>query len=105
MRHARILKSLTCLTICAGAIGCSSTPAAPARAHAELTREAQLMQDEAIFAVGDSLGARLVRSPQHETLDSPVFARRTPMGFQAADALGATALSSRPALAGVVDDE
>lgn len=105
MRHARPLKMLTCLTICAGAVGCNATPAAPARSHAELTREAQLLHDEAIFAVGDSLGARLVRSPEHEAPESPIFARRTEAGFQAADALGATALSSRPTLASVIDED
>lgn len=105
MRSAHKMKALIALAGAGVAVGCSATPTQPARSHAEQTRDAALARDEAVFAVGDALGARLIRTPEAEQKVAPVFVRRTDVGFQAADAVGAMGMSSRPTLATVPDED
>jgi len=106
MRHARKIGSFTVMCLAGLCVGCASAPTTgAARSHAELSREAMLDRDSKLFAVGDSVGARMLRRAGSEDAESPVFARTTREGFQAADAIGAAALSSRPTLATVIDDE
>lgn len=105
MRSAHRIKAGLVFAIAGAGIGCSATPTQQARSHAELSREAMLARDEALFAVGDDLGARMVRTAEAAQDESPVFVRQTEIGFQAADALGAVGMSSRPTLATVLDDE
>jgi hypothetical protein len=106
MRHARKIGLSAAMCLAGLCVGCASAPSADAtRSHAELSREANLDRDARLFAVGDSVGARMLRRTGSEGAESPVFARSTPAGFQAADAIGAAALSSRPTVATVIDDE
>lgn len=106
MRHARKIGPSAVMCLAGLCVGCASAPNANlAQSHAELSREAMLDRDAKLFAVGDSVGARMLRQAGGEDAESPVFARTTPEGFQAADAIGAAALSSRPTLATVIDDE
>jgi len=105
MSHARSIGRLSCLGLACAATGCAGVSPEQARSHAELSREANLVYDEAVFVMGDTLGAHMIRAADAERDGAPVFIRRTPDGFQAADALGAATLSSRPALAGVPDEQ
>lgn len=106
MRHARKIGPFAVMCLAGLCVGCASAPTADTtRSHAELSREAMLDRDARLFAVGDTVGARMLRQAGREEAGAPVFARTTPEGFQAADAIGAAALSSRPTVATVFDDE
>ena len=88
-----------------GATGCSSQKqaAAPLQSHAEVWAQHQAQNtsrshDAMAFAIGDTLGASMVRDTANETLADSTFIVMTGQGFLAGDALGVMTVAAGGAL-------
>ena len=105
-RHAAMGAAFLSALLIAGCQGTQRVET-EVQSHAEIALAAERSNDDALFAVGDTMGVRMTRIPGIEQADAPALVRTTGYAIQAADALGAMTLSGHDAsaLAKVFDDQ
>jgi predicted outer membrane protein len=113
-QNLAIVSGLAALVSLAGATGCSSQKQAeaPLQSHAEIWAAHQAATqsrtaDATAFAIGDTLGASMIRDAQNETLEDSTFVLATSKGFIAGDALGVMTMKTPniSTLAGAEDED